>query len=168
MELILLENILNLGNIGDKVKVKDEVVDEVVSEVVPEEKLDNPPKKIDFQYDITSKAVVESIVPLIEDFSVENLMKIIPELIKHVETYKKFTGEQKRSMVISMLRHLVDITDGPGNDEMIDPIVKRLVPSIIDTLVDVDKGRLKLTKKKWKKAFRVIGRLFCCGCGSRK
>lgn len=97
------------------------------------------------------KAVVETLKPLLEDVSVENLMKIIPELIRHVEMYKNFTGEQKRNMVINMLKHLIDVTDGPGNDAIFDPILKRMVPSIIDTLVEVDKGRLKLTGKKLKK-----------------
>ena len=97
------------------------------------------------------KAIVETLEPLLEDLSVENLMKIIPELIRHVEIYTSFTGEQKRNMVINMLKHLIDITDGPGNDAIFDPILKRMVPSIIDTLVEVDKGRLKLTGKKLKR-----------------
>lgn len=101
--------------------------------------------------DAFPKAVVETLQPLLEDLSVENLMRIIPELIRHVEMYKEFTGEQKRNMVINMLKHLIDVTDGPGNDEIFDPILKRMVPSIIDTLVEVDKGRLKLTGKKLKK-----------------
>ena len=101
--------------------------------------------------DAFPKAVVETLKPLLEDVSVENLMRIIPELIRHVEMYKDFNGEQKRNMVINMLKHLIDVTDGPGNDEIFDPILKRMVPSIIDTLVEVDKGRLKLTGKKLKK-----------------
>lgn len=122
------------------------------------------------------KAVVETLKPLLEDVSVENLMRIIPELIRHVEMYKNFTGEQKRNMVINMLKHLIDITDGPGNDEIFDPILKRMVPSIIDTLVEVDKGRLKLTGKKLKKlpCFTLFkgcmssckGGCMCSGCGS--
>ena len=53
-----------------------------------------------------SKAVVETLKPLLEDVSVENLMRIIPELIRHVEMYKQFTGEQKRTMVINMLNFI--------------------------------------------------------------
>ena len=130
----------------------------------PQEAPQEAPKKVDFQFDVASKAVVESISPLLEDFSVDNLMKIIPELIKHVEMYRDFTGQQKRTMVISMLRHLIDITDSPGNDELLDPILKHLVPSIIDTLVDVDKGRLRLTNKKWKKGLSTLFKgCLCCG-----
>ena len=42
-----------------------------------------------------------------------------------------------------MLRHLVDITDGPGDDELWDPIIKRLL-GMVDMLVKVDQGKLKL------------------------
>ena len=97
------------------------------------------------------KAVIETLKPLLEDVTVENLMKIIPVLIKHVEMYKDFTGEQKKNMVVNMLKHLIDVTDGPGNDEIFDPILKRMVPGIIDTLVYVDRGNLKLNTKKIKK-----------------
>ena len=113
------------------------------------------------------KAVIETLKPLLEELSVENIMKIIPELIKHVELYKDFTGEQKKSMVINMLKHLIDITDGPGNDDLFDPILKRMVPSIIDTLVEVDKGKVKLTGKKLSKLpiFTLLKGLFggCLG-----
>lgn len=145
-----------------QIELKEISVDDVKSkptESVVEEK---STKILDFQYDIANRAIVESFVPLIEDFSVENLMKLIPELIKHVEMYKKFTGEQKKAMVISMLNHLVDITDGPGNDELLDPIVKRLVPSIIDTLVEVDKGRLRLSKNKVKRGCLAFFRFLTC------
>ena len=55
-----------------------------------------------------------------------------------------------------MLKHIVDITDGPGDDDLWDPILKRLIPSVVDTLVQIDKGKLKLntnTKKGFIKAF---------------
>ena len=68
------------------------------------------------------KAVIETLKPLLEDVTVENLMKIIPVLIKHVEMYKDFTGEQKKNMVVNMLKHLIDVTDGPGNDEIFEDV----------------------------------------------
>ena len=40
---------------------------------------------------------------------------------------KNFTGLQKRELVIKMVRHIIDITDGPGNDAVWDPILKQLV-----------------------------------------
>ena len=47
-----------------------------------------------------------------------------------------------------MLSHIVDITDGPGDDDLWDPIIKRLIPHVIDTYILVDKGKLKLNTKK--------------------
>ena len=101
-------------------------------------------KRMEAKMKLESKAIVDTLLPTFEDFSVETLMVIIPKLIAHVQMYKKFTGSQKKQMIIAMVRHIIDITDGPGNDEILDPIFKRLVPSIIDTLVAVDQGKLKL------------------------
>jgi len=71
-------------------------------------------------------------------------------------------------MIISMLKHIVDITDGPGNDDLWDPIIKRLIPGIIDTLVEIDKGKLKLnTKTKkglLKKVFGFLNVFKSCKC----
>ena len=59
-----------------------------------------PPKKVEkkpvaFLIDVESKAIVESLGDL-EDFSVSNLMSVLPKLIKHVENYKNLRGAQKR------------------------------------------------------------------------
>ena len=104
------------------------------------------PRRIEFLMDVESKALVETISPALEDFSINNLMSILPQLMKHVKKYKSLSGLEKRSMVISMLKHIIDITDGPGNDALWDPILKNLVPSIIDTLVEVDKGNLRINR----------------------
>ena len=104
------------------------------------------PRRIEFLMDVESKALVETIAPALEDFSINNLMSILPQLMKHVKKYKSLSGFEKRTMVISMLKHIIDITDGPGNDALWDPILKKLVPSIIDTLVEVDKGNLRINR----------------------
>ena len=65
-----------------------------------------------------------------------------------------------------MLSHIVDITDGPGDDDLWDPIIKRLIPHVIDTLVMVDKGKLKLNTKK-SGLLRLFSKLFSC-CRSSK
>ena len=113
-------------------------------------------KQVAFLIDIESKAIVESLGDL-EDFSVSNLMSVLPKLIKHVENYKNLRGSQKRELVIKMIRHIIDITDGPGNDEVWDPILKQLVPQLIDTLIQINDGKLKLRKKP-----SSFFKLFCC------
>ena len=116
-----------------------------VAEVAVEE-VAEAPRRIEFLMDVESKALVETIAPALEDFSINNLMSILPQLMKHVKKYKSLSGFEKRTMVISMLKHIIDITDGPGNDALWDPILKKLVPSIIDTLVEVDKGNLRINR----------------------
>ena len=115
--------------------------------------------KVDFTVDIASKALIESIAPVMDDFKIENLLEVLPEIIRHVQTFKNLTGTQKKNMIVSMLRHLVDITDGPGDDELWDPIIKRLLPGMVDMLVKVDQGKLKLNTNPCRS---VLGIFSCC------
>ena len=115
---------------------------------------------IKFLIDVESKALASSFSDL-EDVSIETLMKILPKLIQHVENYRNLKGDQKRSLVISIIRHIIDVTDGPGEDDLWDPILTRLVPSLIDTLVDVNDGKLRLRRKPKKTWLRKL--LSCLG-----
>lgn len=110
-----------------------------------------------FNADIEAKTIVETLAESMETFNVEKLMEVLPQLMKHVQVYKNLNGEQKKKLVIKMINHLVDITDSPGDDEIWDPILKRMVPSIIDTLVKVDKKKLVLRKKP-----KCLSKLFVC------
>ena len=116
-------------------------------------------RQVDFTADIASKALIESIAPVMDDFKIENLIEVLPQIIRHVQTFKNLTGEQKKNMIVSMLRHLVDITDGPGDDELWDPIIKRLLPGMVDMLVKVDQGKLKLNTNPCRS---VLGIFSCC------
>lgn len=143
---------------------------ESVSPPLPEEKtVEEQTKKrvqVDFLASIESKALVEAIAPLVEDFKIESIMKVVPKIIKHVQKYKSLSGLEKKTMIVSMLSHIVDITDGPGDDDLWDPIIKRLIPSVIDTIVMVDKGKLKLNTKKGG-LLKLVSKLFSC-CRSSK
>lgn len=137
-----------------QMKIEKSVIDDNVEGKNIENKqksLSNP----SFLIDVESKAIVSALINMSEKFSYEKLIEILPKLIIHVENYKNLSGTEKKSIVINMLKHLIDITDGPGNDDVWDPILKRLVPVLIDTLITVDQGKLKL-KKKTRKF------LFCC------
>jgi len=140
-------------NVASVVENGSEVVDVVQTVSSPKQEK----KPVAFLIDVESKALVESLGDL-EDFSVSNLMKVLPRLMKHVENYKNLKGPQKRELVIKMIRHIIDITDGPGNDEVWDPILKQLVPGLIDTLIEVNDGKLKIRKRKLS-----FLKVFCCG-----
>ena len=100
--------------------------------------------------DIESKAIVETFVDALEgDFDLNSVMELVPKLMKHVQTYGKLTGPQKKKLVIKMINHIIDITDTPYVDDATwDPIMKQLVPKLIDTLVEVNNGKLVLKKRK--------------------
>jgi hypothetical protein len=139
-----------------------EVVPVPVAEVVPVVEVvpvpvDNGKKQVDFLASIESKALIETIAPVMDNFDIENIMDVLPQIIAHVQHYKHLNGKQKKDMIVSMLKHLIDITDGPGNDEVWDPIIKRLIPSVVNTLVKVDQGKLKLNTKA--PCFRLFS---CC------
>ena len=53
--------------------------------------------KVDFTTDIASKALIESIAPVMDDFKIENLLEVLPQIIQHVQTFKNLTGLQRKT-----------------------------------------------------------------------
>ena len=94
------------------------------------------------------KALIEIIAEDIANLSVENLHEIIPQLMLQANLYKTLNIEQKKKLIIKMLEHLIDITDSPGDDELWDPILKRLLPGMLDLIVEANNGKLVIRKKR--------------------
>ena len=118
---------------------------------------DTKRKTVGFLVDIESKAIAQTFANL-EDFDVGKMVTVLPKLMQHVEHYRNLSGSQKKQLVITMLKHIIDVTDGPGNDDIWDPILKMMVPSLIDTLITVNDGKLRLRKKHgWLRKL-----LLCC------
>ena len=97
------------------------------------------------------KSLIEVIAEDVENMSIDNLHIILPQLMAQANNYKSLDIEKKKKLIIKMLEHLVDITDGPGNDEIWDPVIKRLLPGMLDLLVETNKGKLVPKQKllKW-------------------
>lgn len=94
--------------------------------------------------------LVDKIVDnLNEEFSVESVPIVIPQLLIELRKFKKLKAEEKKELVEVILKEIVDRTDGPGNDDIWDPILKRLIPRLVDTFLDVQNGKLKLKKRKF-------------------
>ena len=94
------------------------------------------------------KALIEIIAEDIANLSVENIHEIIPQLMLQANLYKTLNIEQKKKLIIKMLEHLIDITDSPGDDELWDPILKRLLPGMLDLIVEANNGKLVIRKKR--------------------
>lgn len=109
-------------------------------------------------FDETTMTLANELIKDYPNFDIENTVMILPKILQHYNTYKDISGAEKKNYIVSILRHIVDKTDGPGDDAQWDPIIKRMIPGIIDLLTEVDNRQLRL---KPKKSFCSYFRLFC-------
>lgn len=86
---------------------------------------------------------IEALAITFKDISAEKIIDILPKIIAYVQKFKKLSGDQKKALIIQILNVIIDKTDGPGDDEVFDPILKRLVPILIDTFIKIDNKELK-------------------------
>ncbi len=157
------EKVGTIQKIADAVENNEAVAETVIEAVVDKLPLKEAPV-ISKKVDIEGKAVIESIVGSFDgDLNVDTIVLLLPRLIKHVDTFKTLTGKEKKNMIISMLNHIVDITDGPGDDDILDPVIKRVIPSVIDLVLVVDNGKLRVNKKNCLfRIYRKLTGLFSC------
>ena len=101
---------------------------------------------------------IEALAISFKDISAEKIVDILPKIIAFVQKFKKLSGDQKKALIIQILNVIIDKTDGPGDDEVFDPILKRLVPILIDTFIKIENKELKF------KPPGCIGKCFpqCC------
>jgi len=85
-------------------------------------------------------------------FGLDNILDVVVECIQYLATYRKMTGFQKRQLIIDAMLLLLDETNG-GEMEFYEPIIKSMIPSAINTFVDVEKKKIKLNKRIRKCCF---------------
>ena len=86
---------------------------------------------------------IEAISITFKNISSEKIIDILPKIIAHVQKFKKLSADLKKALIIQILNVIIDKTDGPGDDEIFDPILKRLVPILIDTFIKIENKELK-------------------------
>lgn len=98
---------------------------------------------------IQLKNFLESKYP--NGFNLENMLEVVVECIQYLSTVKKMSGQQKRQVIIDATLLLLDDTNC-GELEVYEPIIKSMIPATINTLIDVEKKKIKLNKKAscWK------------------
>ena len=90
------------------------------------------------------EAIVKNIRSTYNELTVQNLMNVVIMCMVTLEKYKNLDGQQKKQTVIDILIFIVDQTH--KNDEF-DVIIKALIPTVIDTVIEADKGKLRIKKK---------------------
>ena len=83
-------------------------------------------------------------------FNLENMLEVVIECIQYLSTVRKLSGQQKRQVIIDAILLLLDETNS-GELEVYEPIIKSMIPATINTLIDVEKKKIRLNKKAtWK------------------
>ena len=89
------------------------------------------------------------------------LSLLIKEVLEFAQSYKTLTGEKKKELVITLLRHIVqkEVSESQLNETL-----KTLILSSVDNIIDpaielaiyVAKGNIKINKKALKKSVSKI------------
>lgn len=77
--------------------------------------------------------------------NLKNMADATMKVLSKVTTLYHLNGEQKKDLVVDILEYVIDNTDA-GALEFLDPIIKDMLPGLIDTLVMVDGGKLSIAK----------------------
>ena len=85
----------------------------------------------------------------------ENLIEATMVILKEVTKIYKLKAQHKIDLIVDILLYVIDNTDA-GSLEVFDPILKKMIPGVIDNLLKVDEGNLVLHNKTLKE------RLLCC------
>ena len=79
--------------------------------------------------------------------NLENIIQVSIEVLKHITKLYYLKPEQKKEMIVDVLCYIVDNTDA-GALESLDPVIKQVIPGIIDALIIVENGALVVDKPK--------------------
>lgn len=93
------------------------------------------------------KRYAEQVIAEFADgFQFSDIFKVIPLIMEIVERIGGLTSEEKKQTVIKIVDYILDETDGPGPDVIIDPLLKRVVPYVIELVVSVSKGKFGINR----------------------
>lgn len=99
------------------------------------------------------KAMGKKIIELFPNgVQLENLVEATIITLKEVSTLYKLKSEHKIDLIVDILTYVIDNTDA-GSLEILDPILKKMIPGIIDNLLQVEDGKLVINKKTLKEKF---------------
>lgn len=86
--------------------------------------------------------MVNDILAQFDDgFQWADIWVIVPKLMDYSESFMDLDGPAKKQKVLDLCQVILDRTDGPGPDWIVDRGVMWLLPGAIDQLVASAKGR---------------------------
>lgn len=118
--------------------------------------LSAPSRKVSAET-IKLKEVIMETFP--HGFDHDNLMEAVIRAMRHLaRKHRRLTGQQKKKLIVDALLLVLDETNS-GALEVFEPLVKSMIPTVVDNLIDVEKGKIKLNKK----GRSCLSMLCCCG-----
>ena len=141
-------------------KRKDTITIEIVENneiALNPTKSDNLKSVKDTNSKITANDVINVAEKVIEQFptgiNLENLIESTMLILKLVQNITTLKPEQKKDFICDVLCFVVDNTEA-GSLEFLDPVIKKLIPKMIDNILAAENGKLKITKPKWCGCFK--------------
>ena len=105
---------------------------------------------VDKESPVTAEQVVKEGKKLIEAFpngiQLENIMDAVIIIMGTTKTLNNLNSKQKKDLICDILIYVVDNTDS-GALESLDPIIKKMIPNVIDTIIQVEDGNLKINSQ---------------------
>ena len=99
-----------------------------------------PPQKVQKIYEAVCEAFPEGI-------SISNITKAVTSLMQIVGEIKAMRGSEKKAFVVDMLIHIIDTSPTGDTLDVLSPFVIHNVPLLVDSLIEVEKGRLVFNTK---------------------
>jgi len=104
-----------------------------------------------------------SIKSLVNDeLDITKLMQITTTLMQVVETYSELKGQEKKGLILQVIDKISEeLPEGTAKDVV--KTTRPIIPNIIDTVISVDKGELKIKAKRiWKRIREKLSKIKCC------
>jgi len=98
--------------------------------------------------ELTEAQVLEAVERIKQAFADGFQLADLSVLLREITTFAELfslSGGEKKALAIRVAEKVLDETDTPWlPDALLDPLLKKLMPNLIDLVVDATKGKLKL------------------------
>jgi len=97
---------------------------------------------------VTAEEVIAKAEKIAEAFSDGFQFEDIATVIKEAAEFAEIPGmggAEKHALAVALVSHVIDITDTPWlPDALTDPLLKKLIPAILEVLIAASKGDLAI------------------------
>ncbi len=106
---------------------------------------ENTSAQVDQLYDQLSKMIGKN-----GNITTVNITSVAVSLMKIVEKYPQLTGEDKKNMVIMVLKKFIEeFVHDEEEKVLLECIIETVLPSMVDMFISLDKNIESIAKKKF-------------------